>query len=144
MEPELKKEYIESGTLRLEWRDFPYIGQESVNAAKAARAAQEQGKFWEYHDILYQNQKGENTGTFSDEKLLGFAREVGLDVERFEAALKSGKYEAVVQKAFREAQNTGIQGTPSFNINGQVLVGFQPLEIFERVIEEEAQKAENG
>ena len=144
MEPVLKSEYIESGTLRLEWRDFPYLGQESVNAAVAARAAQEQGKFWEYHDILYQKQKGENTGAFSDEKLLGFAQEAGLDVGRFEAAFKSGKYEATVQKVFREAQNAGIQGTPSFSINGQVLVGFQPPEIFERAIEEEARKAENG
>jgi len=81
VEPELKNEYIENGTLRLEWRDFPYLGQESVNAAVAARAAQEQGKFWEYHDILYQNQKGENSGAFSDENLIGFAREAGLDVE---------------------------------------------------------------
>ena len=144
MEPELKNEYIENGTLRLEWRDFPYLGQESVNAAVAARAAQEQGKFWEYHDILYQNQKGENSGAFSDENLIGFAREAGLDVESFEAALESGKYEDVVQKVFREAQDAGIQGTPSFNINGQVLVGSQPLEAFERVIEEEARKAEDA
>ncbi len=136
--------YIENGTLRLEWRDFPYIGEESRRAAEAARAAQEQGKFWEYHDILYQNQKGENRGAFSDENLVGFAQEAGLDVERFEVALESGKYEALVQKVFREAQNAGIQGTPSFNINGQVLVGFQPLEVFERVIEEEARKAENA
>ena len=144
MEPELEKKYIQNGTLRLEWRDFPYIGEESRRAAIAARAAQEQGKFWEYHDILYQNQKGENRGAFSDENLIGFAREAGLDVERFEAALESGKYEAAVQKVFREGQDAGIQGTPSFNINGRVLVGFQPLEVFERVIEEEAQKAENA
>ncbi len=144
MEPELKNEYIENGTLRLEWRDFPYLGQESVNAAVAARAAQEQGKFWEYHDILYQNQKGENSGAFSDENLVGFAREAGLDVESFEAALERGKYEAVVQEVFREAQDAGIQGTPSFTINGQVLVGSQPLEAFERVIEEEARKAEDA
>ena len=46
------QEYVEEGTLRIEWRDFPYLGQESVNAAMAARAAQAQGKFWEYHDLL--------------------------------------------------------------------------------------------
>jgi protein-disulfide isomerase len=144
VEPELVNRYIENGTLRLEWRDFPYIGEESRRAAVAARSAQEQGKFWEYHDILYQNQKGENRGAFSDEHLVGFAQEAGLDVERFEAALESGKYEAVVQKVFREAQNAGIQGTPSFDINGQVLVGFQPIEVFERFIEEEARKAGNA
>jgi protein-disulfide isomerase len=48
----LVEEYVESGTLRMEWRDFPYLGQGSLDAAVAARAAQEQGKFWEYHDLL--------------------------------------------------------------------------------------------
>ncbi len=144
MEPELEKEYIEKGMLRFEWRDFPYLGQESVNAAIAARAAQEQGKFWEYHDILYQNQGSANSGAFSDEKLIYFAQEAGLEVERFEESFKSGKYEGLVQKVFREAQGAGVQGTPSFNINGQVLVGFQPLEVFERAIEEAEWKAENG
>jgi protein-disulfide isomerase len=69
------QEYVEEGTLRIEWRDFPYLGQESVNAAMAARAAQAQGKFWEYHDLLYQNQ----SGGFPREKLVALAREAGLD-----------------------------------------------------------------
>ena len=129
--------YINDGTLRLEWHDFPYIGRESRRAAIAARAAQEQGKFWEYHDILFENQKGENNGAFSDENLVAFAEEAGLDVERFEAALESGEYEEVVDKDFREAQNAGIQGTPSFTINGQPLVGSQPVETFARAIEAE-------
>lgn len=127
--------YINDGTLRLEWHDFPYLGQESRRAAVAARAAQEQGKFWEYHDILFQNQKGENSGAFSDENLVAFAEEAGLDIEQFEEALASGKYEEVVEEDFREAQNAGIQGTPSFTINGQPLVGAQPVETFARAIE---------
>ena len=135
------KRYVEDGTLRLEWRDFPYRGEESRKAAVAARAAQEQGKFWEYHDILYENQGSVDSGAFSDEKLVDFAREVGLDVEQFEAAIGSGKYEGVVDKDFREAQDSGIQGTPSFEINGRRVVGLQTLETFEQLIEEEAQKA---
>ena len=134
--------YVENGTVRYEWRDFAYLGQESVNAALAARAAQEQGRFWEYHDVLYENQGSVNSGAFSDEALVGFAKEVGLDTEQFEVALTSGRYESIVQSDLREAQNAGIQGTPSFTINGQRLVGPQPLEVFEQVIEEEAQKAE--
>lgn len=133
--------YVENGTLRYEWRDFAYLGQESVNAALAARAAQEQGRFWEYHDVLYENQGSVNSGAFSDEALVGFAEEVGLDTEQFEAALTSGRYESVVQSDLREAQNAGIQGTPSFTINGQRLVGPQPLEVFEQVIEAELAKA---
>jgi protein-disulfide isomerase len=136
--------YIENGTLRLEWRDFPYLGNESRRAAVAARAAQEQGKFWDYHDVLFDNQRSPNSGAFSNENLVGFAREVGLDIGRFEAAITSGEYEAVVEKDFREGQDAGISSTPSFIINGRVLVGPQPLETFEQVIEEEARKAEGG
>jgi protein-disulfide isomerase len=136
--------YIEDGTLRLEWRDFPYLGNESRRAAVAARAAQEQGKFWDYHDVLFDNQRSPNSGAFSNENLVGFAREVGLDMGRFEAAITSGEYEAVVEKDFREGQDAGISSTPSFVINGRVLVGPQPLETFEQVIEEEARKAEGG
>jgi protein-disulfide isomerase len=138
VEPELVQRYVNDGTLRLEWRDFPYLGRESRRAAVAARAAQEQGRFWEYHDVLFENQKGENNGAFSDENLVAFAEKAGLDVERFEATLESGEYEEVVDKGFREAQDAGIQGTPSFTINGQPLVGAQPVEIFARAIEAEA------
>ena len=126
--------------MRLEWRDFPYLGEESRRAAVAARAAQEQGKFWEYHDLLYENQGSKNAGAFSDESLVGFAREAGLDVERFESSFKGGKYEAIVEQVFREAQDAGIQGTPTFFINGRIIVGAQPLEAFEQLIEEELAK----
>ena len=141
MEPELVERYVENGTVRYEWRDFAYLGQESMNAALAARAAQEQGRFWEYHDVLYENQRSVNSGVFSDEAFVGLAEEVGLDTEQFEAALTSGRYESVVQSDLREAQNAGIQGTPSFTINGQRLVGPQPLEAFEQLIEAELTKA---
>ena len=144
MEPELIEKYVDNGTLRFEWRDFAYLGQESKTAAQAARAAQEQGKFWEYHDLLYQNQGSINGGTYSDDKLVGLARQLGLDIESFESGLASGRFEEVVQEDLREAQELGIQGTPSFTINEQRLVGPQPLEAFEQVIEEELQKAGGG
>ncbi len=132
--------YVEDGTLRLEWRDFPYLGQESVNAALAARAAQEQGKFWEYHDLLYENQ----SGGFSDERLVELAHEAGLDVERFEEDLASGRFEQAVAEDFREGQEMGITGTPTFVINGRVLAGMQPLEVFESAIEQAEEEAERG
>ena len=124
--------YVESGKLRLEWRDFPYLGQESMNAALAARAAQDQGKFWDYHDLLYENQYA----GFSDERLVELAREAGLDVERFEEDLASGRFEQAVAEDFREGQEMGITGTPTFIINGNVLAGMQPLEVFESAIEQ--------
>ena len=132
--------YVEDGTLRLEWRDFPYLGQESVNAALAARAAQDQGKFWEYHGLLYENQ----SGGFSDERLIELAREAGLDVERFEADLTSGRYEEAVARDFQEGQRKGIAGTPTFVINGEVLTGLQPLEVYEDAIERAKREAEQG
>jgi len=143
VEPELVQRYVEEGTLRIEWRDFAYLGQESVNAALAARAAQEQGMFWEYHDALYQSQRSINGGTFSDEKLIELAEELGLDTGTFEASLTSGRFEEVVRRDLLEAQDAAIQGTPSFIINEQRLVGPWHLEDFERIIEEEAQKAES-
>ena len=134
------QEYVEDGTLRIEWRDFPYLGQESSNAALAARAAQGQGKFWEYHDLLYQNQ----SGGFSDEKLVGLARQAGLDAGRFEADLDSAEYERVVAENFREGQQRGISGTPTFVVNGRVLSGLQPVEVYEDAIEQAKREAEGG
>ena len=143
-EPKLVEKYVKDGTLRIEWRDFPYLGQESANAAFAARAAQEQGKFWEYHDLLYENQESANSGAFSDEKLLALAREAGLDLERFEADMKSGKFEGAVAADFEEGQREGVTGTPTFVINGDALVGAQPQETFEKAIEDAAREANGG
>jgi protein-disulfide isomerase len=136
----LVEEYVESGTLRIEWRDFPYFGQGSLDAAVAARAAQEQGRFWEYHDLLYENQ----AGGFPREKLVELAREVGLDVEGFEADLASREYEQTVIEDFREGQQRGISGTPTFVINGKVLAGMQPVGVFEDAIEQAKREAEGG
>lgn len=139
-EPQLVDKYVESGTLRMEWRDFPYLGRESVGAALAARAAQEQGKFWEYHDLLYENQ----SGGFSEERLVELARETRLDIEEFEADLGSGRHEEAVARDFEEGQRIGITGTPTFLINGEVLAGAQPIEVFEDAIEQAKREAERG
>ena len=142
IEPYLVEEYVESGILRIEWQDFPYRGQESVNAALAARAAQEQGKFWEYHDALYENQRSPNSGAFTDEKLVALAEEVGLDAERLGSDFTSGKYEGVVSQDLEEATSKGIPGTPTFFVNGKPLVGTQSVEVFEKAIVEALQKEE--
>jgi protein-disulfide isomerase len=144
VEPELFEEYVKEGTLRIEWRDFPYQGQESVDAALAARAAQAQGKFWEYHDLLYNNQSSGNSGGYSEENLLALAEEAGLDGRRFEEDLRSARYEETVQADFREGQGLGISGTPTFFINDQVVVGLQPLGVFEQAIEDARREAEGG
>ena len=135
------EEYVEDGTLRIEWHDFPYLGQQSLTAAVAARAAQDQGKFWEYHDLLYRNQ----SGGYPLEKLLGLAGEAGLDVERFESDLADpDRYTEIVADDFREGQQRGISGTPTFVINGRVIAGLQPLEVYEEAIAEAKSEAEGG
>ena len=140
MEPKLYKKYVEDGTLRIEWRDFPYRGRESVNAAVAARAAQAQGKFWEYHDLLYDSQ----SSGFSDENLRAHARKVNLDMRRFDRDYENAGYAELVQKDFQEGQRIGVNGTPTFLINDQVLVGLQPVGVFEKAIEDARREAEGG
>ena len=140
MEPKLYKEYVKDGTLRIEWRDFPYLGKESVNAAVAARAAQAQGEFWKYHDLLYDNQ----ASGFSDENLRSLAEETGLDMGRFDKDYENASYAEPVQKDFRRGQRMGVNGTPTFLINDRVLVGLQPIGVFEKTIEDARREAEGG
>ena len=144
MEPKLYEKYVKDGTLRLEWKDFPYQGRESVTAALAARAAQAQGRFWEYHDLIYENQSSGNSGGYNEESLTALAKEAKLDVGRFKEDLGEARYEDAVQADFREGQGLGISGTPTFFINERVLVGLQPLETFERAIEEAEKEARGG
>lgn len=101
-----------------------------MRAAVAARAAQEQGKFWEYHDVLYAN-----GAPFDDASLVRYAREAGLDVERFEREYGSGRYEATVEEVFTQGQEAGIPGTPMFFINGEPIAGTQSVEVYADAIE---------
>ena len=140
MEPKLYEKYVEDGTLRIEWRDFPYRGGESVDAAVAARAAQAQGRFWEYHDLLYESQ----SSGYSYENLLVLAREAGLDVQRFERDYEGARYAGLVEEDFREGQRVGVNGTPTFLINDQVLVGLQPIGVFEKAVEDARREAKGG
>jgi protein-disulfide isomerase len=140
VEPKLYDKYVKDGTLRIEWRDFPYRGQESVNAAVAARAAQAQGRFWDYHDLLYDSQ----FSGFSDENLRALAGKANLDMQRFERDYGSARYAELVQTDFQQGQRIGVNGTPTFFINDQVLVGLQPVGVFENAIEDARREAEGG
>jgi len=144
VEPELYKKYVKDGTLRIEWKDFPYQGRESVTAALAARAAQAQGRFWEYHDLVYANQSSGNSGGYNEGSLTALAEEAGLDTQRFREDLEGARYDDAVQADFREGQELGISGTPTFFINDRALVGLQPVATFEEAIEEAEREAEGG
>ncbi|GAB2743049.1 DsbA family protein [Nocardioides pakistanensis] len=139
--PELVQKYVEDGTLRIEWRDFPYLGPESTTAAQAGRAAGAQGKFWEFHDAMFADQQPPNSGKLTEEYLVGVAKEAGLDAEQFAKDLKSDAVAAAVQKDFQEGQSIGVTGTPAFLVNGQPIMGAQPTEVFAEAIEQAAEAA---
>jgi protein-disulfide isomerase len=105
-------EYAKAGKVQIVYREFPFLGTESFQASEAAMCANDQGKFWEYHDYLYSHQNGENEGAFSDANLRSFAKDVGLDQASFDSCFTSDKYEQAVLDAKAEATNAGVTGTP--------------------------------
>jgi protein-disulfide isomerase len=140
-EPVLVDRFVEDGILRLEWRDFPYFGEQSVQAARAARAAGEQDAFWEFHDALYALGFPPNSGQLTDDVLMGLARDLDLDVERFTATMQSQETLDAVTADFREGQQLGISGTPAFLLNGRPIMGAQPTDTFVAAIEQAAAEA---
>ena len=131
----LEQQYVQQGTVKIEFRNFPIIGPESMTAAQAALAAADQGKFWEYHDALFNTQGAENSGAFSYDKLVGIARQVGLDVPKFEQALSSNAHLAEVQAEANAAQAAGVTATPTFFVGNAKIVGLQPYSQFQAAID---------
>jgi len=116
--PIIEEEYIATGKARLEVHPIAILGDESVLAAEAAQCAGEQGKFWEFHDTLFANQAGENKGAFSKDRLKQMAEALQLDRQAFGSCLDSGRYEAAVKGATQASKSVGVQGTPTFFVNG--------------------------
>jgi protein-disulfide isomerase len=140
--PRLEEEYVLPGKVNIEFRMFPFLGQESWDAAQAAEAAREQGKFWEYHDALWNAQAGENRGAFRYDRLVELAREVGLDVERFEATLTSNVYLDPIQQEADAAREAGVASTPTFFIGGEKIVGAQDSAVFQAAVEQALAEAQ--
>lgn len=137
-ESSIMQNYISTGKVKMFFKDFTIIGQDSVNAANAAHCAQEKGKFWEYHDILYNNWSGENTGWASSKNLLTFAKQVGLDESDFNTCMSTGKYISVIRGSLSDAQSLGLTGTPDFFIIAPdntitKVVGAQPYSAFDEI-----------
>ncbi len=144
IEPELVERYVDDGTLRIEWRDFPIFGEQSNAMAKAGRAAAEQDKFWEFHDAAYEIGASEGQGhpDFPDERIQEVARSAGVpDMEQFNATRNSPEVKKAIEPDIREGQRIGVTSTPTFVINGQAILGAQPKEQFIKMIEAEKEKA---
>jgi len=141
-EPELVEKYVEDGTLRIEWRNFPIFGEPSESAARAAWAAGQQGRFWQFHSAAYA--EGAKEKGFGKDRLRALAGEAGVaDLDRFTRDLVSDAARAAVKKDQEEAYGLGATSTPSFLINGRPVAGAQPTETFTEAIEA-AKKAAGG
>lgn len=143
-EPQLIKKYVDTGKMRIEWRDFPYIGDESYDAAQAARAAGAQDKFWEFHDALYAKQPKKNTNSLNQKFFDGIAKKIGLNVKKFNKDLKSGSFDDDIEIDFNEGQTLGVTGAPAFLINGQPIIGAHPEKMFSDLIDAELIKAQSS
>ena len=134
------EKYVESGDVNFVYKDFPLNGKSSIIASEASYCAQEQGKFWQYHDILYDNWGGENTGWITNDVLLGFARDAELNLNEFNSCMNDSIFRQKVLNNEEFAKKINIDATPSFMIfnDDEVyrIVGAQPFERFEQVLQE--------
>ena len=140
--PLLDRKYISTGKVRFIYRHFAVLGKPSEIGAQAAECAGEQGKFWEYHDKLFVS--AGSPLAFTDAKLKGYAKELGLKSHGFDQCLDSGRHLKKVEGETAIASRLGARGTPAFFLNGQLLVGAQPFEVFESLIEEELKKVSSS
>jgi protein-disulfide isomerase len=148
--PQIKQEYQDK--VRFVYRDFPLtsIHEWAEKAAEAAECADDQDKFWEYHDLIFANQNAlsEQLQTEGLSAVLttfrSYASDLGLDTAPFNDCLDSGKYTSEVQKDLQDGQSYGVTGTPAFFINGQLVSGAQPFANFKTVIDTALEEAEVG
>jgi protein-disulfide isomerase len=136
--PRIELEYVRTGKVRFVYRHLAALGPPSMRAAEAAECAAEQGRFWGYHDLLFERAP---SVTFTDDGLKEYAKELGLDSARFGACLASGRHSDRIQRESAAARYLGASGTPTFLVNGQLLIGAHPFETFRRVLDAELSRS---
>lgn len=130
------KDYVKTGKAVFYFRHFAFLGPESTLTSEAAECANDQGKFWQMHDWLFQHQASESDlAYYSRDNLIKYAGQVGLNVSKFTTCLNSHKFTANVTKDVNEGQAAGVNGTPTLFINGVPLVGAQPYASVKAAIE---------
>jgi protein-disulfide isomerase len=140
--PRIDEDFVRPGLIRFIYQDFAFLGPESKTAAQAAHCAKEQGRFWEYHHVLFANQGQPNSGAFARAKLERFAEQVGLDVKAFKQCLSSKKYADLVTASTAEGRRRGLRGTPTFFVGDRMLEGAVPYEELKTAIELALREAE--
>lgn len=140
--PDLVRDYVDKGILRIEWRNFPVFGAESDQAARAGWAAGQQNRFWQFHDEAYAEPRRRNAGDFSEDNLLAMARKAGVkDLARFEKDMASEAAHQAVTRDSEEGYDIGVTSTPAFLINGRPVLGAQPTDVFTDIVDEAAEQA---
>ena len=139
------QQYVETGKVKMIFKDYTIIGPDSINASHGAHCAEEQGMFWEYHDILYSNWTGENNGWASSENLLKFAQDIKLNENQWSECMNNGTYSDVILASNNDAKLLDLTGTPAFfvigvDLNITKMIGEQPFETFENIFEKELEK----
>lgn len=130
--PKLEEQYIRPGKVRLTYRHLAILGEASVQAARASACAFDQGRFWEYHDILFANL---SPIAFTSARLQRYAADLQLDEKTFAACLDNPAYGKRVEAETMIGRTLGATGTPAFLINRQLLLGAYPFEVFRQVLD---------
>ncbi len=140
-EPQIIKDYVDTGKAVIYYRQYQFLGPASVVAGNAAECANEQGKFWDMHEYLYKNQPSESdTAMYTTANLTKIAGQLGLNISKFQTCLTSNKYDKNVQGDLAAGQAAGVTGTPTVFINGIPIVGTQPYAAFKAVIDQQLSK----
>ncbi len=132
--------YIKTGKVKILFKDYIILGQDSINAANAAHCANDQKLFWEYHSMLYNNWAGENTGWADLAHLHEFANTLGLDMDVFSTCMSDLKWNELVNLSSKDGQKLGVSGTPTFFVidqNNDVIkiVGAQHYDVFKQIFD---------
>ncbi len=137
--PAIVQDYIDTGKANLVFVDLAFLGRDSIPASMATYCAEDQGMYWEYHDLLYNFQEHVDNGWANSERLKAFADSLDLDLELFESCLDSGKYSKRVQYNIQQASENDVRGTPGFFIVGpdgqQKIGGAQPFSVFKQILD---------
>ncbi len=139
--PAIYENYIATGKANLVFVDLAFLGRDSPTAAQASYCAEDQGMYWEYHDLLYNSQESQiDNGWANSERLKAFAFSLGLDMTLFESCLDSDKYSKRVQYNVSEAKKHGARATPTFIIVGpdnqqEQFQGGQPYSTFKQIMD---------
>ena len=135
----INEKYIKTENVNFIYKDFPLNGKQSILASEASYCAEKQGKFWEYHNTLYNNWGGENTGWITENVLLGFARDLEMNLDDFSQCLGNSEFRQKVLDNEQFGREIGINATPSFLIfdDNEIyrIIGAQPFEKFEQAFQ---------